>query len=457
MIAADAAALAQGIRPGMTVALAQATVPGLLVADMDREGDAAGLARLAVWALRYSPLVAPDPPDGLVLDVTGASHLFGGDACLLADLLTRIEHSGIHARAAIAGTWAAAWALARFAPGTIAASDAGLAAITALPVAALRLKGELVESLRALGFETVGELAAAPRVSLALRFGTALTGRLDAIAGHSHELIHPVLAPTIPHASLRFAEPLGHLGALKIALGRLAGALCATLERLGLGARWLDLRFTRVDNQVSALRVGAARATRNAAHIARLFGEKLAAVDPGFGIEAAVLAATRVEPLAASQITIALADEANDADLAVLVDRIASRIGGARVYRVVPVESDVPERALTLVPALAPPTGKSWDDGPRPYRLFDPPQPVEVVSLLPDHLPAFFVWNGRRYRVVRADGAESVWAEWWRSDAEACTVRDYFRIEDAEGGRVWLFRATGRDGANRWFIHGVFA
>jgi protein ImuB len=455
--AADAAAQALGIRPGVTVALAQAMHPQVTVLDADLAADAAGLERLTVWALRYSPLVAPDPPDGLVIDIAGAAHLHGGEAALLADLTERLSRSGLAAKAAVADTWAAAWGLARFAPaGTIASPGETMSLVADLPVAALRFEPDLVAALADIGIDTVAELAATPRVSVALRFGPAVTSALDRLAGRTAEFIEPVLAPSIPHATLRFAEPLMHANGLAIALEKLAAALCGDLEAGGLGARRLDLRFRRVDNQVAALRVGASRATRDPAHFARLFGERLETIDPGFGIEAAVLAATRVEALPLRQPDTRADDEDAEPDLAPLVDRIAGRIGGRRVYRLTPVESDIPERSARLVPALAPPTGRTWDDGPRPHRIFDPPQPVQVLALLPDHPPRFYVWNGRRHDVVQADGPESLFGEWWVSDAEVFHLRDYYKIQDADGGRAWLFRATGPEGL-RWFIQGLFA
>jgi protein ImuB len=240
-----------------------------------------------------------------------------------------------------------------------------------------------------------------------------------------------------------------------MALGELAGRLCAELEAKGLGARRLDLLIFRVDGQVGAVRVGSARGSRDPGHIVRLFREKLDKVDPGFGIEALVLTASTAERLGPRQL------EANDAgepepDLGVLVDQIANRIGGRRLYRLTPVESDLPERALRRVPALSTPIGASWPEGPRPARLFDPPQTVDVVALLPDHPPAAFTWQGRRRRIRHADGPERVYGEWWRSDGEIELVRDYFRAEDEHGQRFWLFRATDRDGV-RWFLHGLFA
>ena len=302
----------------------------------------------------------------------------------------------------------------------------------------------------------MGARAAGARGALALRFGSSVTGALDRLYGRAPAFFEPVLAPTIPHARLTFADPLMHAGGLAIAVERLATALCTDLEAAALGARRLDLRLRRVDNDIAALRVGASRATRDPAHIGRLFGERLETIDPGFGVEAAVLAATRVEPLGLRQLETRAVDEDGVPDLSALVDLIAGRIGARRIYRLAPFESDIPERSARLVAALAPASGLSWDDGPRPHRLLDPPQPVEVIALLPDHPPRLYVWRGRPHQVVQADGPESVYGEWWLSDAEVFHLRDYYKVQDSDGGRAWLVRATGRDGV-RWYIQGIFA
>lgn len=457
VVAADQAAQSLGVRAGCTVALAQAMTPGLTVVVADPEGDAAALDRLAAWALRYAPIVAADPPDGFVIDITGAAHLFGGEAELVADLTDRLAKAGVDARAAVADTSSAAWGLARFAaPSTIALAGDAAAAMAALPIAALRLDPAIVAALRRVGFDTVRELADAPRPSLAVRFGAMPTRRLDQAFGRLPEPIDPITPPTTPHARLAFPDPLMHGGGLAIALEKLAERLCAALETAGLGARRLDLRFHRVDGHVAALRVGASRSTRDAAHIVRLFGERLDRIDPGFGIEAAVLAASWTEPLEARQIGAHASDEAAERGLAVLVDRLVNRIGEHGVYRLTPVESDIPERSLRPVPAMSPPLGRSWNDGPRPSRMLNPPEPVEATALLPDHPPAVFTWRGRRRRVRRADGPERVHGEWWRADREVWLARDYFRVEDEDGQRYWLFRVTDAEQV-RWFIQGVFA
>jgi protein ImuB len=81
---------------------------------------------------------------------------------------------------------------------------------------------------------------------------------------------------------------------------------------------------------------------------------------------------------------------------------------------------------------------------------------VKVAALLPDHPPAFFVWRRVRHRVVQADGPERVLGEWWKSDAEVSSLRDYYRVEDENGARFWLFRDAPAEDGGRWWLHGLF-
>ncbi len=475
--AVDAAAHALGLHPGLPLAQAQARIPGLAVAEAEPEADAAALDRLAAWCLRYAPLTAPDPPDGVWIDVTGAAHLAGGEAALLADLVARVRRAGFAARAAIADTPGAAHAVVRYgekfhllplpwregenvAHIAIVPSGTTAAALTPLPIRALRLPDDTVATLRRLGLTRIGQLMAAPRAPLTRRFGAALLRRLDQALGQVFEPIVPLDPPELISRRLPFAEPLISAEALSAAIGRLARSVCRRLERAGLGARRLDLLFERVDGSVQAIRIGTARPARDPAHLARLLDERLETVDPGPGVEAMRLTLPLVEPFSQTQTATLLDDEAAP-DLSVLLDRLTNRLGAARVYRVAPVESDVPERAVRRVPPLAPPSRRSWQaDLPRPARLLSPPQPVRALAPLPDHPPVAFTWRRKRFRVRRADGPERIHGEWWRRDAEMLAVRDYFRVEDEDGRRFWLFRrGDGIDaetGDLSWFLHGIF-
>lgn len=461
--ALDAAALGLGLRVGMPVAKAQALVAGLAICDADPEGDAEALERLALWILqRFSPVVASDPPDGVVIDSTGSDHLLGGEAAMLDALIGRLAMSGIAARAAVADTWGAAHALARFASGAAVIAEPGHGApvLAPLPIEALRLPRAMPAELRVLGFETVSDLLAQPRAPLVLRFGPEPGRRLDEALGRSAEPIEPIRPAELIETRRVFAEPISAAETIARYIGKLVETLCSNLEQEGLGARRLDLVCQRVDNTAQVVRVGTARPVRDVKRLKRLLCDKIETLDPGYGIEGLSLCAVLAEPLKPRQSATTLLDEA-EPDISDLIDTLANRVGERAIYRAAPVASDVPERSVCRVPALSPDTGAGWPDAwPRPARLLLRPEPVETIALLPDHPPVSFTWRGVRRRVARADGPERVFGEWWKRDAEMIAVRDYFRIEDDAGERFWLYRAgDGEDpatGSHRWFIHGIF-
>ncbi len=457
--AADAVADTLGLHPGMALAHAQAMVPGLLVRDADPPGDAAALARLAAWCLRLSPLTAPDG-DGIWIDASGCTHLQGGETAMLGTLLDRLAADGVAARAAIADTPGAAHALARHAAErvTIAPPGGTAEAVARLPVAALRLEAQTVATLRRLGLDRVGDLAALPRAPFARRFGAGVLLRLDQALGRVAEPITPVVPPDMPQARLAFAEPLSTAESFVAVIARLVRRVCTRLEQGGLGARHLALLFERVDGTVAAIRIGTARPSRDTRHLGRLLEEQVETVDPGLGVDAMHLVVPFTEPLAYAQ-SAKLTDDA-EADVATLVDRLSNRLGPERVWRAAPTQSDVPERSVRRVCAVAAPGGAGWPPWPRPTRLLHPPQPVQMTSVMPDHPPLAFTWRRHRHRVRRADGPERVAGEWWRRDAETGAVRDYWQVEDEAGRRFWLYRrGNGQDAATgdlQWFLHGVF-
>lgn len=452
-----------GLRLGMPVAKAQAIVPGLIVMDADRQADADGLSKLALWALqRVSPVVMADPPDGLVIDTTGADHLHGGERAMLQAIVQRFSSSGIEARAAVADTWGAAHAAARFLgrATTIIPEGAAEPLLRALPISALRLDPEIVAGLRKLGFEKIGELLDQPRAPLTLRFGPEVGRRLNQALGKAAEPVDPIREPEIVEVRRVFGEPIGAAETISRYIGKLVAALCQELEARGLGARRLDLLIHRVDGIRQAVRVGTAQPVRDVKRLTRLLAEKIDTIDPGFGIEIMELAAILAEPFQERQTISSLVEEP-EADVSDLIDILANRVGQNRICRFSPVQSDVPERSVIRVAPLAPETGATWDgDWPRPPRLLARPEPVETMALLPDHPPVWFTWRGVRRRVRRADGPERIRDEWWKRDAEMTTVRDYFRVEDETGERYWLFRSGDGEhsdsGSQRWFLHGIF-
>jgi protein ImuB len=381
---------------------------------------------------------------------------------MLEDLVRRLQGAGIEVRAAVADTAGAAHAMARHGHEhvIVVAATQTAAALAPLPLEALRLSVEVVAGLRQLGFETIADLERTARAPLARRFGLDVARRLDQAHGRQSEPLEPIAPPDLVRVSLPFLEPLLTPSSLQRAITVLVERLCMALEARGLGARQLDLLFHRVDSALQAVRVGTVRPSRDVRRLSRLLADRLENVDPGFGVERMTLAASLAEPAVWRQSGLDAPDR--DSDVAGLVDVLANRLGADRLFRAAPVESDLPERSVRIVPALAPHGGTTWPAAlPRPGRLLLRPEQIETMALLPDHPPVHFTWRGVRRRVLRADGPERVFGEWWRSDNEVEAVRDYFQVEDDSGERFWVFRSgDGGDpatGSQRWFLHGIFA
>ncbi|MGO7802946.1 DNA polymerase Y family protein [Rhizobium ruizarguesonis] len=461
--AVDQNAAKVGLHIGMAAAKAQALVQGLHMVDADPAADHFALERLTLWALsQYSPIVAIDPPDGIVMDTEGADHLQGGEALMLSGLANRFRARGLPARAVIADTWGAAFGLARSmrAETKVIPTGKTAEAVARLPLSAMRLNAETIVSLRTLGFKTIGELAATPRAPLTLRFGPEIGRRLDQMLGRVAEPIDPIRCPEIIEVHRAFAEPIGAAETIAKYVSRLVTQLCLELQAKGLGVRRTDLIVHRVDNTIQALRAGTAKPVRDAVWLTKLLHDRIEKIDPGFGIEKLSLAATMVEPLNDRQIVSSLV-EAAAVDVTSLIDILGNR-GTQRIYRLAPVASDVPERSARRVSPVAKEDGQTWSmTWPRPVRLMDRPELIEVMALLPDHPPVWFTWRGKRRRVKRADGPERIYGEWWRRTSEWVAVRDYFTVEDETGERYWIFRSgdgvDAETGSHNWFLHGVFA
>ncbi len=461
--AANRAARLAGIEPGARVVDMQALCPGLHVDYADLAGDRAALERLALWARRWCPWTARDGAAGLVLDTTGSDHLLGGEALMLARMETDLAGLGLSARLAVAPTRGAAWALARYGP--VRAVSFEPLDLAPLPVAALRLDSETMRLLDRLGLKRVGDLMAMPRPALARRFVRAAPEanpllRLDQATGRLDEPLDSAEPPPRFRAALRLAEPVLDPGPH---LPGLAAALARHLERAEAGARRLVLSVFRTDGELRRIDVATARAVRDPDHVARLFAGRVGELDPGFGFDALALEATHTDPLPARQAGLdGAADHAGD--LARLIDRLSTRFGARRIFQSATRESHVPERArIRVAPLAAPPApdpAALATPPARPPRLLDPPEEVRVLYAVPEGPPVRFVWRGRTISVARYAGPERIAPEWWH-DRPGTRLRDYFRIEEAGGRRLWLYReglaGDGRGGAPRWFLHGLFA
>jgi protein ImuB len=466
-MAADETALALGLRPGQTLADAMALESRLVIADADPDEDRRALEALADWCVRFSPAVALDAPDGLVLEVDGSVGLWPSEQALLDDLILRFARAGVPAKAAIASTIGAAWAFARWGEERVYAETEIASALARLPIEALRLDAGAADDLVKLGLTAVGQLAAMPRAALARRFGAGVRLRLDQALGEAEEALSYRRPPAPFCARLSFVEPISAPEDLQRVATDITAVLSAKLAMAGKGARRFTLTFHRVDGRAETRTVGTALPSRDVKRIAKLFLPKLETVDPGFGIEAATLIADRVDVLVERQI--GLSDDRDPDALGegpeALIDRLTNRLGEDRVWRPSPVESWLPERAVERAPPLAAPAEKAWPSHrPRPIRLFRRPEPIDAIAPVPDDPPVRFTWRGRTHSVSRAEGPERLAQEWWRkpSDpgrADPGRIRDYYRVEDAEGRRFWIFRLGlyAPETPPRWFMHGLFA
>lgn len=515
VVAANRPAARLGIAPGMALADARALFPALETRQANPLRDHHGLTRLADWCGRYSPLIALDGADGLMIDITGCDHLFGGEAAMLAGLTARIEGFGYSTAAAIAPTPGAAWALARYAEnGTIAAAAADLPCLLApLPLAALRLPPETVARLAQVGLRQIGGLLAMPRAPLARRFGAQAGQRLAQALGQTAEAIAPRHPPAPYRLRLDWMEPLRRTEDLTAAAEHLLGQLCERLERDGRGVRHLTVTCHGTDGHTHRADLRTSAPSRRPARLLRLLEADLAACDMGFGIETMILSVPQTEKLAAAESGFWRRQAAMTDDTAALIDQLSQRFGERRVGWPRPVASYLPERASAFRPALrhppagpaeAPPPPYAGQDYPtRPLRLLPRPEPVQATALLPDHPPAAFHWRKVAHRMRQGGGPERIAPEWWRSlpdpapapaaalgsapdsggadrsNADAAPLdssildggtRDYYLVENHAGQRFWLYRQGLYDRPERpqretgqsasppaWFLQGVMA
>jgi nucleotidyltransferase/DNA polymerase involved in DNA repair len=462
VVAACTGAQALGIHAGMAATHARALVSDLDFRPADPEADAALLDRLALLAVRrWSPIAAVTPADGLWIDLAGCDHLHGGEERFCRRLLAFCRRAGFTARVAVADTPGAAHALARFGRDDLTRAEprGTVEALSSLPVAALRLTPTALTAARKFGFERIADLLPVARGPLARRLGLAAITRLDQALGGMAEPITPREDAEVPAVERRLLEPISTAEAIEQVMGDLLRDLAELLQAKGLGARSLRLTGLCVDGSEQIVAVGTSRPSREVSHLLRLLKLRIERIDPGMGLEQFWLVAPHTEPLNAIDLGAVLAGETLVRDPSRLVDLIAGRIGGHAVFRIAPVESHVPERAVVRSdPNVVPGRWPSWQ---RPIRLFAHPEPLHrVMALMPDQPPKRFEWRGKTYKVVAGDGPERVHGEWWRRDAEIWAVRDYYRVEDEAGGRYWVFRRgdgfEDDTGDLSWWMHGVF-
>ena len=455
IMSANAAAEAMGIDRGMVLADARAIIPALQVLDDKTDLAEKLLKRLAEWCIRFTPSVAVDMEDGLLLDVTGCSHLWGGDQAYLDAIVTKLNVRGYDVRAAIADTPGVAWAVARFGKSVVISPGGHVEALLPLPPEALRLELETIERLHKLGLERISQFMCMPRSSLRRRFGQHIINRLDFATGREEETIKSIQSVEPYQERLPCMDPIVTATGIEIALDQLLKTLCHRLQQEQKGIREAIFKGYRVDGKVLQIDIGTNRPSHNIRHLFKLFEIKLSTLEPALGIELFVLEASKVDDHYPIQEKLWEGSSGlEDERVSELLDRLESKTG-SQATRYLPDEHYWPERSIKPASSLVEKLTTAWMDRPRPIHLLPVPEKIEVTAPIPDYPPMLFQYKGRLHRIIKADGPERIEQEWWLQQGQH---RDYYRVEDEAGQRYWLFRLGHYDDKKfQWFLHGFFA
>lgn len=468
IVAVNHLAGSAGVAAAMRLADARGLCPSLQSVPHDADGDRKWIETLALWAQRWGPLTALDGSDAVLVDTTGAAHLFAGEEAMCTVVVAELARRGFAARTGIAATPGAAWAMSHYAaaPGIAPENTDPLDRLGPLPIAALRLDADILVLLRRLGLKRITDLAGIDRDALARRFRGRRSAhsnpliRLDQLLGRTPEPVLPMVAQAMPLVQRRLLDPILHRSLLDQVLGDLAHDLARLLEGRRLGARRVNLRAWRVDGDRIERRIELASATCDPAHILRLFAPRLDDVDAGFGIDQMQLLCLWVEPLVLTQVDLT-GDDKRGIGIEAFVDRIVARLGHQAISHPVAHASHMPERSQSWTTPLEVATSAQsvLPLYARPLKLLDRPEPISVLYATPEGLPRNFRWRNKVHEIVQVEGPERIAPEWWREKSTA-RLRDYYRIEDDTGARYWVYRhgslRDGRGGLPDWYLQGVF-
>lgn len=497
-----------GVRAGQPVRDAHAVCAGLITKAQDRTAEAAFLTLLRRWAGKFSPWVAEEQPDGLVIDLTGCAHLFGGEAALAEQIELDCADLGLTVCIGVADTLGAAWALARFAGQTGASDRSGDAidmearatrsravkrrnwerggtapqqvtgkgkvarisapaqtygALSPLPIAALRLEPDMVAQLNRLGLRKIGDLLGQPRAALARRFGKGLVMRMDQAMGSAPEPVSPAKPPHHFAVRMTLPDPIGLIEDIQAGIDRLLPRLCLLLSDKSRAVRSLRLQAFRTDHAIQSVEIGLAQPTTDPARIAPLLALKIDQIEAGFGIDMLRIEALVTEPVqtrnAVGHLDAAQAVQnrlATDTALDDLIGRLGARVGLDAITRLHPADSHIPEKTSKVMAAAWSAPAEHWPDptAARPTLIWKP-EPVHVPAV--PHLPVRLRWRGQNLDLACATGPERIAPEWWLDAPDWRTgVRDYWVVTTACGQRLWMYFAYGAALSEGWFCQGRF-
>ncbi|MES2828769.1 MAG: DNA polymerase Y family protein [Bacteroidota bacterium] len=449
------------VQVGMKAADAKAICVGLEIIE-DKAGRSVKLLKgLGEWCVRYAPIVAIDEyaMDGLMMDVSGCTHLWGDEHGYLTEILSRLKSKGYTVHVAIADNPGAAWAVARYGKVTpLIKSGQHIEALLPLVPEALRLEAVVLAKLQKLGFYQIKSFINMPRSVLRRRFGTNFLIRLGQALGTEEEILNPLQVPVPFQERLPCLEPVRTCTAIEIAITNMLKSLCKRMMEEGKGLRHGSLTCYRLDGKIVQITVGTSGATHSISHLFKLFQLKIEQIRPDLGIELFVLNASKVDDVEVPQEEMWTSKPGLDNESVIrLLDRVAGKVGIEVIRRYLPAKHNWPERSMEMAVSVTQKSVSEWRvDKPRPTELLKRPDPIEVMALIPDHPPRFFIYKGVQHMIVKADGPERIEREWWLDQGEH---RDYYQVEDDQGRRYWLFRSGHYTSEQKyqWFIHGFFA
>jgi len=456
----------EGIRPGMTIAHARALLDGggggCIVEPFDARRNNRALRKLAVWATRYSPIVAPDPPDGLLIDITGTDRVFGSEPGQLHRINHELTRAGFQVRLASASTYGCAWAMARYGSAITVVPDGQEShALESVHVAGLRIDADAVAGLNEVDIDRIGQLAHLPRHDIAARFGSDVLMRLDQALGQAIEVIRPIRLRPVARAEREFDGPTTQSEAIEITIRELLGNLCATMQQREEGMRRLEVALLRIDAPPEMATITLTIASRCVSHLWKLIGPKVERMNLGFGVVSVILTVTRAARLPhqqANQFVVDQNDANQDKAFGELIDTLMSRLGDDRVLAAQPVESHVPELAFRMKRVTAAMNRDATSTGisifGRPTVLFPQPISVEVATLNERPISIRLAGRGSSRDIVRCIGPECIALPWWRHSDSALLARDYFQIQDDTGRWWWMYRFNQ---TGRWHLHGQWS
>ena len=498
-----------GLSHGQPLRDALAMYPDLITRLQNRQLEARFLASLRRWASKFSPWVAEEIPNALVIDLTGCAHLFGGELGVIQQVELDCLNLGLSVHIGMADTKGAAWALARYAgqplglsrtgdaidqeapatrsravkrrnwerggqPPRLQSSQGGFARIAApgftqqalapLPVAALRLEDHVITSLNRLGLRRVENLMDQPRAAIARRFGKGTIYRMDQALGVAPEPISPAKQSLHLACRLTLPEPIGLIEDMLAALDKLLPRLAASLTAKGRGVRRLRLEAYRTDQTMQSVEVGLARPSADMALIRQLLVIKLEDIKVEFGIDVLRVVAAQTEPIYAHQHKgkikagpAVAARLSQNTELDDLIGKLGARIGLEAITRLHPGDSHIPEKASQVLAAAWSMPQMDWPIvlRARPLIYF---QPEPIVAAEVPKVPLHFKWRGQSHELQSAQGPERIAPEWWLAErAWRSGTRDYWRVVTKSGDRLWLYFAHGGAISGGWFCHGRFA